>query len=38
MVIRLVKRGSLGFFLGLFKRDSLGRLLRWLKGAVYGGY
>ena len=38
MVIRIVKRGSLGWLLCWLKRGSLGLLLEWLKGAVMGGY
>ena len=34
VVIRMVKRGSLGWLLGWLKSDSLGWFLGWLKGAV----
>ena len=34
MVVRVVKRGSLGVAITMIKRGSLGWLLGWLKGAV----
>ena len=38
MVIRVIKKGTLVCFLGLLNRGKLGKLLRWIKWAVLGGY
>ena len=34
----MIKKGQFRVFFRMVKRGSLGWLLGWLKGAVYGGY
>ena len=34
----MIKKGQFRVVFRMVKRGSLGWLLRWLKGAVYGGY